>query len=406
MSGRDRFNRRSCGTGIAHALGPVLAVLAVAGSPALASDAPGTPPVMAIGAPTPAPRGFLDLCARAPDNCRIGDEDLATLQAQRAQANRRYYEALFGRPLGGSLSRPAVPAAGEETAEAKRGDLRVGETAAVQPVGANGPAVIALTRPPAGAVEVPSAPMASIFGLPWAMLTDLGLNPGVGWSAAVGVPETDRTGTADEPQAGEALAAAGAPGQDITVADFRPDTALSVEDVVPSVEDPRDVATVSAQTPGEGSRVMANRADTAAEAPEGQSPAGGGYVLDQDGWRLANGINRRINRAIRHVDDDRLYGVADYWARPEDSGRGDCEDFVLAKRAALIQAGVPATALSIAIVVTRWGESHAVLLLASDAGEYVLDSLNPWIARWDRVDYRWRERQRAGRPFDWVMAGV
>jgi predicted transglutaminase-like cysteine proteinase len=391
---------------MARTLGPVLAVLAFAGSPAQASDAPGTPPVMAVGAWTPAPRGFLDLCARAPDNCRIGDEDLATLQTQRAQANRRYYEALFGRPLGGPLPRPGAPAAGEEAAEAKRADPGIGETAAVQPVGAHLPADIALTRPPAGAVEVPSAPTASLFGLPWATLTDLGLTPGVGWSAVVSAPKADLRGTADEPQAGDALAAADVSGQDGTVADFRPDAALSVEDLLPSVEGPRDVAVVSAQIQGEGSGVIADRAATASEAPEVQNLEGGGYVLDQDGWRLVNGINRRINRAIRHVDDDRLYGVADYWARPENSGLGDCEDFVLAKRAALIQAGVPATALSIAIVVTRWGESHAVLLLASEEGEYVLDSLSPWIARWDRVDYLWRERQRAGRPFDWVMAGV
>ena len=79
---------------------------------------------------------------------------------------------------------------------------------------------------------------------------------------------------------------------------------------------------------------------------------------------------------------------------------------MLAKRAALIAEGVPAEALSIAIVETRWGESHAVLLLASDRGEFILDSLSPWVTRWDRVDYDWRERQLPGRPFDWVQVAV
>ncbi|MFN7389144.1 transglutaminase-like cysteine peptidase [Brevundimonas sp.] len=69
-------------------------------------------------------------------------------------------------------------------------------------------------------------------------------------------------------------------------------------------------------------------------------------------------------------------------------------------------AGVPAEALSIAIVETRWGETHAVLLLASDRGEFVLDSLSPWVSRWDRVDYRWRERQARGGAFDWVNVAL
>lgn len=127
------------------------------------------------------------------------------------------------------------------------------------------------------------------------------------------------------------------------------------------------------------------------------------FTLDREGWRLVNRINRGRNRAIRHVADQRLYGRDDHWTIPSDDDlRGDCEDFVLAKRADLIAAGVPAETLSIAIVETASGEAHAVLLIASDQGEFVLDSLSPWIARWDRVAYRWRERQRPGRPFDWV----
>jgi predicted transglutaminase-like cysteine proteinase len=131
------------------------------------------------------------------------------------------------------------------------------------------------------------------------------------------------------------------------------------------------------------------------------------FTLDRAGWRLVSRVNRRLNREIRQVSDDRLYGVEDFWQRPEGSrARGDCEDYVLAKRAALIAEGVPAEALSIAIVETRWGESHAVLLLASDRGEFILDSLSPWVTRWDRVDYAWRERQLPGRPFDWVQVAI
>jgi predicted transglutaminase-like cysteine proteinase len=129
------------------------------------------------------------------------------------------------------------------------------------------------------------------------------------------------------------------------------------------------------------------------------------YILDRQGWRTVNHINRRLNREIRHVEDLDLHGEQDRWTLPVGS-RGDCEDFVLAKRAALLDAGVPAEALSIAIVETRLGETHAVLLLASDRGEFVLDSLSPWVSRWDRVDYRWRERQAHGGAFDWVSIAL
>ena len=135
------------------------------------------------------------------------------------------------------------------------------------------------------------------------------------------------------------------------------------------------------------------------------SDAGVTFSLDRQGWRLVNGVNRRLNRAIRHVEDRVRYGQEDRWTLPVDA-EGDCEDYVLAKRAALIEAGVPAQALSIAIVETTWGETHAVLLLASDRGEYVLDSLSPWVSRWDRVDYRWRERQARGATFDWVSVDL
>ncbi|MCG2662854.1 transglutaminase-like cysteine peptidase, partial [Brevundimonas sp.] len=126
--------------------------------------------------------------------------------------------------------------------------------------------------------------------------------------------------------------------------------------------------------------------------------------LDRQTWARVNTINRSVNRQIRSASDVAVYGTEDYWQAPAQAGaRGDCEDYVLAKRAALIEAGVPAAALSIAIVKTRWGESHAVLLLASTSGEYVLDNLTPWISRWDQVDYEWRERQAPGKVFEWVQ---
>ena len=66
--------------------------------------------------------------------------------------------------------------------------------------------------------------------------------------------------------------------------------------------------------------------------------------------------------------------------------------------------GTPLTsALSLAVVLTPRGERHAVLVLSTDRGDYVLDSLTPWIVPWRQSGYRWLERQVAGARDHWVM---
>jgi predicted transglutaminase-like cysteine proteinase len=123
-------------------------------------------------------------------------------------------------------------------------------------------------------------------------------------------------------------------------------------------------------------------------------------------WSTLNRVNGEVNGRIEQRTDAQTYGRDDYWNTPlEDGGRaGDCEDFALEKQRALIAAGVPRAALNLAIVVTRWGETHAVLLVSTGEGEYVLDSLSPWVVGWRDAPYLWVRRQVDGEPFRWVMA--
>ena len=120
--------------------------------------------------------------------------------------------------------------------------------------------------------------------------------------------------------------------------------------------------------------------------------------------RLLAEINSKINRSIARDEDQRLYGERDVWALPLASGlrRGDCEDYVLEKRQALVAAGVPPEALSIAVAKGSAGRPHAVLLVATSGGDLVLDNLTPWIQRWDRTSYRWLQRQVPGQPQRWA----
>ncbi len=136
-----------------------------------------------------------------------------------------------------------------------------------------------------------------------------------------------------------------------------------------------------------------------------RAPEAAPLTLARADWRRVQRINREVNRAIRHREDSAIYGRPDQWALGE-AGVGDCEDYALAKRAALIQAGVPARALSIALVETRRGESHAVLLIDTDKGAMVLDNLSPWISRWDQTPYSWIARQTPGDPLTWRAVGA
>jgi predicted transglutaminase-like cysteine proteinase len=119
-------------------------------------------------------------------------------------------------------------------------------------------------------------------------------------------------------------------------------------------------------------------------------------------------VNLRVNDAIRYVPERILDGDQDYWRLaigPDGKGQGDCKDYVLEKHKALIAAGVPASDLSIAIVSTTWGETHAILLVRTDRGELVMDSLSRWIQPWTKVRYKWIKRQAPGQQLTWVSLG-
>jgi len=115
-------------------------------------------------------------------------------------------------------------------------------------------------------------------------------------------------------------------------------------------------------------------------------------------------VNNQVNGLMRATTDIQTYGIADYWNDPVlvRGVRGDCEDFALEKRRMLVEHGVPAAALSIAIVKTRLGEEHAVLVVSTDAGDYVLDNLAYDVRPWRRTGYTWIARQGPGDDLSWV----
>jgi len=93
-------------------------------------------------------------------------------------------------------------------------------------------------------------------------------------------------------------------------------------------------------------------------------------------------INRAINLAIRPMSDLAQWGVIDRWSAPLvtlTTGRGDCEDYAIAKYVALKEAGVAAEDLRLVIVRDlAVGGDHAVVAARLDDDWIVLD--NRWLA--------------------------
>lgn len=130
--------------------------------------------------------------------------------------------------------------------------------------------------------------------------------------------------------------------------------------------------------------------------------------------KLVNRVNRQINGAMIGTTDAMAFGRQEFWTMPlsaPDRPRGrskplaDCEDFALEKRKALIAAGIPEDALYLAVAVSESTGLHAVLVISTEHGDFVLDNMSEWLVEWSKTNYVWIKRQATTSLFDWVVAG-
>lgn len=124
-------------------------------------------------------------------------------------------------------------------------------------------------------------------------------------------------------------------------------------------------------------------------------------ALTAESWAELNKVNNYVNEATPQISDYALYDRAEWWAYPDANG-GDCEDFALMKRKLLIERGWAAENLLIAVVREWNGDGHAVLVVKTDRGEFVLDNKNWEIVAWSDAPYQWIKRQSRERPYIWV----
>ena len=122
--------------------------------------------------------------------------------------------------------------------------------------------------------------------------------------------------------------------------------------------------------------------------------------LDKSKWIELLETNHRVNSAITPVTDLDFYQTEEFWTLPEQFG--DCEDYVLLKRQALIKKGWPSGALLITVVFDENNEGHAILIARTDRGDFVLDNKIHKIEPWYTTPYRFVKRQSEHNPRRWV----
>lgn len=99
-------------------------------------------------------------------------------------------------------------------------------------------------------------------------------------------------------------------------------------------------------------------------------------------------VNDFFNRRIAFDDDMSIWGQSDYWATPIEligQGRGDCEDFSIAKYYSLLELGIPINKLRLVYVKAAQSSQGVTLQVAHmvlayyptpTADPIILDNLN------------------------------
>ena len=122
--------------------------------------------------------------------------------------------------------------------------------------------------------------------------------------------------------------------------------------------------------------------------------------MQPEHWAALYQINSQVNNMIAPVSDQELYGEVEHWAYP--TVAGDCEDYLLLKKRELQKLGFDAGALLITVVLDERHEGHAVLTVATKAGDFVLDNRRDDILLWSDTGYTFLKRQSQQDPRRWM----
>lgn len=120
-------------------------------------------------------------------------------------------------------------------------------------------------------------------------------------------------------------------------------------------------------------------------------------------WKTIVAANLKANREIEAITDQDHWGVVDRWDIPTD-GKGDCEDYVLLKRKRLAESGIPRRAMRVTVVIDEDNAGHAVLMIRTDRGDFILDNKRNAILPWSQTGYTYVKRESQARV-GWTSLG-
>ena len=119
--------------------------------------------------------------------------------------------------------------------------------------------------------------------------------------------------------------------------------------------------------------------------------------LTPERLRVLDQVNLTVNASIFPTEDT----GGDIWSFS--ALAGDCEEYVLMKREVLARLGWPRSAMRISVVRGAGDYPyHAVLVVATRGGEFVLDNLSDKLTRVQDSPYEFVVSQSFQRPGAWV----
>ena len=119
-------------------------------------------------------------------------------------------------------------------------------------------------------------------------------------------------------------------------------------------------------------------------------------ILTEKSWSLIKKINRDWNDKIQYESDSQHYHKTDHWEFPLDL-KGDCEDYAIAKKQALESHGIES---HFACCWVETGGYHAVLIIQTDKGDFVLDNRYDEVRNYADLPYLWHRIERSGKWYE------
>lgn len=125
---------------------------------------------------------------------------------------------------------------------------------------------------------------------------------------------------------------------------------------------------------------------------------------------LLQQVNTEGNTKITWKSDINVYGKPEYWDMPcESNGKlyDDCDGYAIWKMHRLIELGLPSTPLIFATAYDETKTYHAILIVMTDKGDFVLDNRNAdvkTVTQLQAAGYNFISRTAVGDRFDgnWI----